>query len=43
MTESDGVGAVFARLGKMSYQPEDAADAWKRIFAFFGTYLDGQP
>jgi carboxymethylenebutenolidase len=43
MTESGGAGAVFARLGKMSYQPEDAADAWQRIFAFFGTYLDGQP
>ena len=37
MTESSGVGAVFARIGKMSYQPEDAADAWQRIFAFFGT------
>jgi carboxymethylenebutenolidase len=43
MSESAGVGAVFARIGKMSYQPEDAADAWQRIFAFFGSYLDGQP
>lgn len=43
MTESEGVSAVFARIGKMSYQPDDAADAWQRIFAFFGTYLDGQP
>jgi carboxymethylenebutenolidase len=41
MTESAGVGAVFARIGRMSYQPEDAADAWQRIFGFFGTYLDG--
>jgi dienelactone hydrolase len=23
----------------MSFQPEDAADAWQRIFGFFGTYL----
>jgi carboxymethylenebutenolidase len=39
MTKSTGAGAVFARIGRMSYQPEDAADAWQRIFAFFGTYL----
>jgi len=42
MTEASGAGAVFARIGRMSYQPEDAADAWRRIFGFFGTYLDGQ-
>jgi carboxymethylenebutenolidase len=41
MTETSGVGAVFAKVGRMSYQPEDAAAAWKRIFSFFGTYLDG--
>jgi carboxymethylenebutenolidase len=39
MTESTGAGAVFARIGRMSYQPEDAADAWQRIYAFFGRYL----
>ena len=39
MTETSGVGAVFAKVGKMTYQPADAADAWQRIFAFFGTYL----
>ena len=33
--------AVLAGIGRMSYQPEDAADAWQRIFAFFGTYLQG--
>jgi hypothetical protein len=32
---------VLARLAKMSCQPADAADAWQRIFAFFGTYLQG--
>ena len=35
----DEAGAVLARLGRMSFQPEDAADAWQRIFAFFETYL----
>lgn len=39
MTRSSGAGAVLAKVGKMTYQPEDAADAWQRIFAFFGTYL----
>jgi len=41
MTESTGAGAVLARISKMSYQPADAADAWQRILAFFGTYLRG--
>ena len=39
MTQTSGPGAVMAKLGRMSFQPEDAADAWQRIFAFFGTYL----
>jgi carboxymethylenebutenolidase len=39
LTESSGAGAVLARIGRMSFQPEDAADAWQRIFGFFGTYL----
>lgn len=43
MTESSGAGAVLARIGKMSYHPQDAADAWQRILAFFGTHLDGSP
>ncbi len=43
MSESAGVGAVFAKIGKMSYQPEDAADAWQRIFGFFRAYLDSAP
>jgi carboxymethylenebutenolidase len=41
MTRTSGAGAVLAKLGKMSFQPEDAADAWQRIFGFFGTYLAG--
>ena len=39
MTEATGVSAMFAKIGKMSYQPADAADAWQRIFGFFETYL----
>jgi len=39
MTQSQGVGAALTRIGRMSYQPADAADAWQRIFAFFGRYL----
>ena len=41
MTQSNGASAVLAKVAKMSYQPEDAADAWQRIFSFFGTYLHG--
>jgi carboxymethylenebutenolidase len=43
MTQASGASAVFARIGRMSYRPDDAADAWQRIFAFFGTYLAGLP
>jgi carboxymethylenebutenolidase len=41
MSQATGAGAVIAKIGKMSYQPEDAADAWQRIFSFFDTYLQG--
>jgi carboxymethylenebutenolidase len=39
MTEASGAGAVLARFARMSFQPADANDAWRRIFAFFETYL----
>jgi carboxymethylenebutenolidase len=39
MTQSSGAGAVLAKLGRMTFQPADAADAWERIYRFFGTYL----
>lgn len=39
MTQASGPGAVLAKLSRMSFQPEDAADAWQRIYGFFGTYL----
>jgi carboxymethylenebutenolidase len=40
MTESSGAGAVLARFAKMSYQEADAADAWRRIYGFFGEHLN---
>jgi carboxymethylenebutenolidase len=43
MTQSTGASAVLARVGRMSFQPADAADAWQRIFQFFGTQLGGGP
>jgi len=30
---------VLARLTRMSYQEADAADAWERIYAYFGEHL----
>jgi carboxymethylenebutenolidase len=39
MSESSGVAAVITKAVGMSYQPHDAQDAWRRIYAFFGTYL----
>jgi carboxymethylenebutenolidase len=42
MTEASGAAAVFAKISRMSYQAEDAAAAWRRIFSFFSPYLDGQ-
>jgi carboxymethylenebutenolidase len=39
MTESRGAGAVLAKATRMSFQPADAEDAWRRIYAFFDRYL----
>jgi carboxymethylenebutenolidase len=36
---SSSAGAALMKMARMSYQPEDAADAWQRIYRFFGTYL----
>jgi carboxymethylenebutenolidase len=41
MSESSGAGAVLAKVTGMRYQKEDAAAAWKRIYAFFERYLGG--
>jgi carboxymethylenebutenolidase len=42
LTQTTGAGAVLARFAKMSYQEADAADAWRRIYAFFGEHLAAQ-
>jgi len=39
LSESSGAAAVLARFARMSYQEADAADAWQRIYAFFGQHL----
>jgi carboxymethylenebutenolidase len=39
MTQRHGADALLARVTRMAYQPADAADAWRRIFTFFGRYL----
>jgi carboxymethylenebutenolidase len=39
MVESHGVSAALNKVAKMSFQPADAADAWRRTFAFFDRYL----
>jgi carboxymethylenebutenolidase len=39
MTEASGAAAVLARFTRMDYRESDAADAWQRIYAFFGEHL----
>jgi carboxymethylenebutenolidase len=39
MTESTGIAAPLSKVTRMSYQEADAADAWRRIFGFFGEHL----
>src|SRR5580693_4205873 len=39
MTESAGAMGVLAKVTGMTYQESDAADAWTRIYAFFGQHL----
>ena len=39
LTKSSGAGAVLARFARMTYVEADAADAWQRIFGFFGEHL----
>jgi carboxymethylenebutenolidase len=34
-------GPVLARMTRMTYQQADAADAWRRIFAFLAEHLSG--
>ena len=39
MTETSGASAVLMRFARMGYQEADAADAWQRIYGFFGEHL----
>src|SRR5215469_1915450 len=39
MSKSSGVGAVFAKILRLTYNSEDAADAWRRIYEFFDAEL----
>lgn len=39
MSKASGAGAVLAKIMRLSYNPEDAADAWQRIYAFFDAEL----
>jgi carboxymethylenebutenolidase len=39
LTKPSGTGAVLARFARMTYVEADAADAWQRIFGFFGEHL----
>jgi carboxymethylenebutenolidase len=43
LNQFDGGLRVLARIQGMSYNPDAAADAWQRIFAFFGEHLAGEP
>jgi carboxymethylenebutenolidase len=39
LTEPSGAGAVLSRFARMNYIESDAADAWERIYGFFGEHL----
>ncbi len=39
MSKASGAGGVLIKIARMSYNEHDAADAWRRIYAFFATEL----
>ncbi len=39
LTEPSGASGVLMGLARMNYVESDAADAWERIYAFFGEHL----
>lgn len=41
LTRTTGALGVFAKMTKMDFREADAADAWQRIYAFFGEHLSG--
>jgi carboxymethylenebutenolidase len=43
MNEFEGADRVLTMIMGMRYQPDAADDAWRRIFAFFGQHLGGEP
>jgi carboxymethylenebutenolidase len=42
MNEFEGGKRVLTKVMNMRYDPDATADSWRRIFAFFGEYLDGE-
>ena len=43
MSQASGAGGVLAKILRLNYNEEDAADAWRRIHAFFDAELGGTP
>jgi carboxymethylenebutenolidase len=39
MTRTTGAAETFGKIVGMRFQEKDAADAWGRVYAFFGEYL----
>jgi carboxymethylenebutenolidase len=39
MSQATGAAAIFTKITRMSYNEDDAADAWRRIYAFFAEAL----
>ena len=39
LTKPSGADAVLSKFARMTYVESDAADAWQRIFGFFGEHL----
>ena len=40
LTKPSGAAAVLSKFARMNYVESDAADAWRRIYAFFGEHLN---
>jgi carboxymethylenebutenolidase len=38
----EGAGHAFFSVNRTAFRPEAALDGWERIFAWFGTYLNGE-
>src|SRR5204862_650011 len=39
----DGAGHGFFAVDRPGYRPEQAVDGWKKVFAFYGRYLQTAP